>query len=335
MKSDITRQPLVPAFLTLAALVCLALYTPGTNVAANPYGVGAASQVIGLAIRMPRELLLHLQTVSPTGMKILAGFLLLVAGMVTGRLTIRYNLYSAGTCLAIPLFGMVACGLAARTEYLPAALAAALLALAVKNFGRSFCNGYGFDAIFRASLYLGTVPLVAPAAAPMLLLLPVALILFRRTGREAAVALAGILLPPFALCYVNWGAGGSFIAPMALLGKTLATGSPLGMLLSLPTAEQVMLGATVILTLAALGLFLTDLYAVGTRPRFILVFAGCALFTTLISLCLPGAAADDALLAAVPAAVLLPVLFVRTRRLINLPLYLLLLAGSIASALLQ
>lgn len=335
MKSDITRQPLVPAFLTLAALVCLALYTPGTNVAANPYGVGAASQVIGLAIRMPRELLLHLQTVSPTGMKILAGFLLLVAGMVTGRLTIRYNLYSAGTCLAIPLFGMVACGLAARTEYLPAALAAALLALAVKNFGRSFCNGYGFDAIFRASLYLGTVPLVAPAAAPMLLLLPVALILFRRTGREAAVALAGILLPPFALCYVNWGAGGSFIAPMALLGKTLATGSPLGMLLSLPTAEQVMLGATVILTLAALGLFLTDLYAVGTRPRFILVFAGCALFTTLISLCLPGAATDDTLLVAVPAAVLLPVLFVRTRRLINLPLYLLLLIGAAATAVLQ
>ncbi|WP_300799179.1 hypothetical protein [uncultured Alistipes sp.] len=335
MKFDITRQPLVPAFLTLAALTLAALYAAGASAAETADITGTADRIAELAVAMPRELLTRLQAIAPAGSKTLTAFLLLFAGMCTGRMTVRYNLYSAGTCLAIPLFGMVACGLAARTEYLPACAATALLALAVKNFGRSFCNGYGFDAIFRASLYLGMIPLLVPAAAPLLLLMPVALMLFRRTVREAAVALAGILLPPLVLCYVNWGAGGSFIAPVALLGKTLVTGAPFGMLLSLPLPEQLMLGATVVLTLLALGLFLSDLYAVGTRPRFLLVFAACTFAATLLALCSPAATTDDTLLVAVPAAVLLPVLFVRTRRLINLPLYLLLLAGAAAVAFLQ
>lgn len=336
MKFDITRQPLVTAFLTLVVLVCLALYAPGAcGVMSNPHGAAAASQTAGLAIGMPRELLLQLQAANPAGTKILAALLLVFAGMVTGRLTIRHNLYSASTCLAIPLFGMIACGLTAGTEYLPSSVSALVFALAIKNFGRSFCNGYGFDAIFRASLYVGIVSLIVPAVAPMLLLLPVALLLFHRTGREAAVALAGILLPALAICYVNWGAGGSFIAPMTFLCHTLVDGAPFGMLLSLPLTKQVILGTAVILTLAASAIFLTDLYAVGIRPRFILIFACCAFFTSLLSLCTPAAGADNVLLLAIPAAILQPVLFVRTRRLINLPLYLLLLAGSIASAFLQ
>ena len=50
---------------------------------------------------------------------------------------------------------------------------------------------------------------------------------------------------------------------------------------------------------------------------------------------LNAATRDDLLLMAVPAAVLLPVLFVRTRRAIALPLYLLLIAGAAAAAFLQ
>ena len=42
----------------------------------------------------------------------IAGLLMLFTGMSSGRLTVRYNLYSVGTCLAIPLYGAIACGLA-------------------------------------------------------------------------------------------------------------------------------------------------------------------------------------------------------------------------------
>lgn len=333
MKFDITRQPLIPSFLTLAALVVVTLVTADPTVTAPATAGEEAALAEGVAIRMPRLLLVDAQASWPTGTKLLAGLLLLVAGMVTGRMTIRYNLYSAATCLAIPLFGIVACGLGTRGEYLAAAGAAALLALAVKNFGRSFCNGYGFDATFRAAFYLGLLPLIAPAATPLLLMLPVALVLFRRTLREAAVALAGVVLPHAALCYLNWGAGGTLAAPLESLGRLLVAGKPLDLLLSLPL--QIALGVTALLCIAALLLFLTDIYSVGTRPRFLLVFTICTFLVTLLALCAPAATRDDLLLMAVPAAVLLPVLFVRTRRAIALPLYLLLIAGAAAAAFLQ
>ena len=47
-----------------------------------------------------------------------------------------------------------------QANYLAGFAASMLLALATKNYCRAFCNGYGFDAIFRASLYLGLMPLV-------------------------------------------------------------------------------------------------------------------------------------------------------------------------------
>lgn len=153
----------------------------------------------------PGELLAQFQAAHPVWARWIAGLLMLFTGMSVGRLTVRYNLYSVGTCLAIPLYGAIACGLAVGGDCLTTFAASALLALATKNFCRSYCNGFGFDAIFRASLYIGLLPLVATAAAPLLILLPLAVMLFRRTLREVAVAVAGLLLPALTLCYVNWG----------------------------------------------------------------------------------------------------------------------------------
>ena len=187
-------------------------------------------------------------------------------------MTIRYNLSSVGTCLAIPLYGAIVCGLAVGSDYLPAFTAAALLALSVKNFARSFCNGYGFDAIFRASLYLGLLPFVSTAALPLLLILPPAVLLFRRTLREAVVAIAGVLLPAFTICYINWGAGGEFLAPLMALGDPFITGKPFALLSAVPLRNLVLLGGIFVLDLLALLFFLSDIYAVGTKSRTILIY---------------------------------------------------------------
>ena len=207
MKFDIARQPLVPAFLTLAALAGVAMWNAGGTAADTAALAGHAAETVGtgrnaagaLAVSSPGELLAQCQEAHPVWARWIAGLLIIFTGMCAGRMTIRYNLYSVGTCLAIPLFGAIVCGLAVGDDYLPVFTASALLALSIKNFARSFCNGYGFDAIFRASLYIGLLPLVATAAAPLLVLLPLAVMLFRRTLREVAVAVAGLLLPALTL----------------------------------------------------------------------------------------------------------------------------------------
>ena len=233
------------------------------------------------------------------------------------------------------LYGAIACGLAVGGDCLTTFAASALLALATKNFCRSYCNGFGFDAIFRASLYIGLLPLVATAAAPLLILLPLAVMLFRRTLREVAVAVAGLLLPALTLCYVNWAAGGEFLAQVAEPGSAFIAGTPLSLFLSTPVQNLVLPGAVFLLDLTALLFFLSDIYALGTKPRLIFIFNISALLLTAAALCGPAATPATVALAAVPSAVLLPFMFVRIHRAIALPLYLLLLASAVISAVLQ
>lgn len=334
MQFDIARQPLVPAFVTLAALVVTAMCHTDAHalLPAAPHG---AVRPEGLALPSPGELLTQFQLLRPVWAHLLAGFLLLYTGMVIGRLTIRYNLYAVGTCLAIPLYAIAACGIALSADYLPAAAASALLALSVKHFCRSFCNGYGFDALFRASACLGLLVLVSAAAAPLLLMLPFAVLLFRRTVRECVVAVAGLLLPLLAVCYVNWGAGGDFTAPILALADAFLAGAPLALFRQLPMQALAMLGGITLLTLLAVLFFLADFYAAGTKPRFLLIFHIGVLLLTLAQLFGPAASAALLPLTAVPAAVLLPLLFVRIHRTIALPLYLILLAAAFAAIILQ
>ena len=235
----------------------------------------------------------------------------------------------------MPLMSAIVCGLAVGSDYLPAFTAAALLALSVKNFARSFCNGYGFDAIFRASLYLGLLPFVSTAALPLLLILPPAVLLFRRTLREAVVAVAGVLLPAFTICYINWGAGGEFLTPLMALGDPFITGKPFALLSAVPLRNLVLLGGIFVLDLLALLFFLSDIYAVGTKSRTILIYNISVLVLTAAVLCGPAATPGAAAFAALPSAVLLPFMFVRIHRGVALLLYLLLLASAVAEAVLQ
>ena len=213
MKFNIARQTLVPAFLTLVALAAFAMWSAGSPAGDLP--VGNPSPTGGeLALSTPAELLARFQAACPGWSRWIGGFLILFVGMSLGRLTVRYNLYSVGTCLAIPLYGAITAGLLDKESFLTTLTAATLLALASRNYARSFCNGYGFDALFRASLYLGILMLIVPAALPFVLILPLAVALFRRTLRETVVAIAGLLLPILTFCYLNWGAGGDFIDPL-------------------------------------------------------------------------------------------------------------------------
>ena len=166
-------------------------------------------------------------------------------------------------------------------------------------------------------------------------LLPLAVMLFRRTLREVAVAVAGLLLPALTLCYVNWAAGGEFLAQVAEPGSAFIAGTPLSLFLSTPVQNLVLPGAVFLLDLTALLFFLSDIYALGTKPRLKFIFNISALLLTAAALCGPAATPATVALAAVPSAVLLPFMFVRIHRAIALPLYLLLLASAVISAVLQ
>ena len=110
---------------------------------------------------------------------------------------------------------------------------------------------------------------------------------------------------------------------------------PLSLFLSTPVQSLVLLGAVFILDLMALLFFLSDIHALGTKPRLIFIFNISVLLLTAAVLCGPAATPGTVALAAVPSAVLLPFMFVRIHRAIALPLYLLLLTAAVISTVLQ
>lgn len=317
MKASIARQPLVPAFLTFVVLTAMALYASPQSAEIPPQAGELPSQLGGL--------LSELQIGYPLTTRIIATFLLLLTGLRIGRIGIRYNLYSANSCLSIPLFGIGAYGILFAPVFLEASTSAMLLTLSLQHFARAYNFGYGFDAIFRGAFYLGLLPLIYVPGIFLLLLIPLAILIFHRTFREFCVAATGVVLPLLTACYLSWGFGGSFLSPLIQFTPCFETERPLALLYDLSPVGLTLLAALVTLTAASVFFFLSDMYSVAVKSRYILTF-NIGIFLLMIGmLCLPCASASLFALLSIPAALLLPVMFVRIHRYLALMFYLVLL----------
>ena len=310
MKFDIARQPLVPAFLTLAAPAYAAM-RGAAEYGLDPALLNGAAAIHPATAVSPEAALLQFQTSHPVWARWIAGLLILFTGMCAGRMTIRYNLYSVGTCLAIPLYGAIVCGLAVGSDYLPAFTAAALLALSVKNFARSFCNGYGFDAIFRASLYLGLLPFISTAALPLLLILPPAVLLFRRTLREAVVALSGAILPLFFAGFIHWAAGGRFDGPVRQVAAAITSDSGYRFFDGNTLFSLIAWGVIFFLLICSAAGVLLDIRTLKTKPRNILFYNLYVLCIVAGIYFVPYSSPVTLTLAAPAAATLIPVVLTK------------------------
>ncbi len=330
MKFNIARQTFFPAFLTLAALAGTAVYLPQTGAAAQ-----ATATVAGDALWMPGELLLQFQAAFPGWARALTCLLIVIAGTRAGYLPVHYNLYSSNTCLAIPFFGIAACGLTVGHTDLPTFVAVLLLVLAIRNFCRSYSPNYAFDAIFRGALYLGALAVVCPKALPLLLLLPLALIQFHRTVRELIIAVAGLLLPALTLCYANWGAGHPFLAPITAIGHEMTRGELFSVFFGRPLLSQLLGGGLLFCFILGIYAFQAELYAISVKAKRILVFHIEVMLLIAVATALPSAPTAIFALAAVPVAVVTPWFFIRTHPIVAQPTYLLLLAGALANIYLQ
>ena len=315
---NLTRQPLLLAFATLLALVVATIL--------RKQGLSFPPEAVEGARPMAAGWLLSLQTAFPRLAWSLCGVLAIVSSLSLGRLGPRYTLYSGGTLLTIPLYGVVACGLFLSDDYLTGFLASFLLVRAVCDFCASYRTGYTFDALFRGALYLGILPLLYAPALLLVPFLPIVTLLFKRTFREWIVAIAGLLLPAAALCYVHGLITGNFTAPAEELWLCLQgpgrfpifSGASFVLILQLLSLSAAVLGA--------LFYFLSDIYAANTRARAILTSQVWLLLLCVGMGTLPSMTASLFPLLAIPASLLLPLLFVRLRSSFANALYLALLA---------
>ncbi len=314
---NLTRQPLLMALLTLLAM-WVALWLRKTGLLFGPEAIEAPATLLGTWIH-------DLQVAWPRTSWVLWGVLHTMAALTLGRIGLRHNLYTGSSLLAIPLYGVVACGIFLGNDYLMGAIAGLLMARIVRHYASSYRNGYAFNALFRGSLYLGLLPLLYAPALPLILLLCIIVTLFQRTLREWIVAFCGLLLPIAALCYLHWAFGGELLAPALQIWEGISHATPLALFHDSSVVLVLQLLVLLAAVLWALFYYLSDIYVATSKARAILTSIVWLFLLSLVSLFLPGATVTSFPLLAVPTVLLLPFLFVRLERRIANGLYLIIL----------
>ena len=146
---DIIRQPLPVATFTFLVVVIVAFVRAWVTqrFAGEIPAVSAPLGYYTAALRLSWPLLSAAASI----------VMLFVAGFLIGRSSVRAELYATRCFLAMPLFGVVSCGVLLSSDYLTQSLTLLLLALASRNYYNSFHRHYCFDRMFRGSLYVGLI----------------------------------------------------------------------------------------------------------------------------------------------------------------------------------
>lgn len=243
----------------------------------------------------------------------LAAAVWFMAGWAIGLVVRVRELYFVRTTITIPIYGLAACGIFIPCDSLTAALTSLLLIVSVRAFFDSFRDGYGFSSIFLGSICLGALPLLYAPAVALMLLMPLSVMVFKRSAREAIVAVAGLLLVPLTVCYIHWGIGGEFTAPLLQTAEALAVPSGYRFFGAQTACAATLAGLLLALVLATALICMVNSYSMNSRARYITFYNMCAFIIALATIALPSSTPTAFGLIAVPTAMIIPSMLMQIR----------------------
>ena len=209
MGYDVTRQGLGWTLFFFALLLLLfwkhslAEPVPFDPLSAGDMPLGAV--LAGVARRLP------------VFSGILSALLAFAGGVVLTRIVSRNMILLERTYMPILLYPAVGCSAYFGPESLPALAASFLTIVSFDTMLVSFRRTARFGSLFNATILAGAALLVWSHTIVYVLLLPFALVVFKRSGREWIVAWVGMLLPLAICSYIEWGTGRSFLGPVSRL----------------------------------------------------------------------------------------------------------------------
>ena len=302
---NVIRQSPVVNLATLAAIIAASV----ARAYFEPYDAESFADMATLL----GSILDSWQTEHPVAALAVAAVIWFIAGWSIGLVVRVRELYFVRTTITIPIYGIVACGIFIPHNYLLAAVSSLLFAIAARSYFDSFRDGYGFSQMFFGSLCLGVLPMIYAPATALLLLMPLAVVVFKRSAREAIVALTGLLLAPLTVCYLNWGAGGEFTAPLAQTAEALTATSGYRFFGALPAGAATLVGMLLALVLGAALISSANIYSMNSRARYITFYNMCAFVIALATIALSSSTPAALGLIAVPTAMTVPAMLVQIR----------------------
>jgi hypothetical protein len=315
MKTDVARQPLSFATLQLlliCAAACLrAWLAPWPMETQLPQGV-----LLGALLR-------DMGTWSPLLCATLNFLFLLMCAFEITRIGTRNMLYVSRTMLPIVFYTVTATAIFTTPHDTTGMLLSLLFIRSSQLFVSSFRRGYSFLPVLRAGLIAGVMPLVLPASLSVWIAAVAALLIFRRSWREAVVCAAGLLLPVTLCAYGYWICGESFLHVPLLIADSLMTRSQAYPLMS-GAGQLVLQGFLLLLFAASAWVFLRT--TMRTRPKRIARFYICATLFFAAGFLLPCRSVELYPLVAAPLALVAPFIFVRRRGAVPATVYITIVA---------
>lgn len=220
---------------------------------------------------------------------------------------------------------MISCGIYFPGADLAAAFASYLIVKASIGFIGSFTRAHSFGRIFGASLMLGTIPLLHAPSAIYMLLAPMAMSIFRRSGRETLVAIVGLLFPLFIYAYIGWFTGEEFTGAFTTIWHEIVS-TDNGIMLAGSPAEVMkwaVIGVFGLMTLLSLVTFISISGDMRTTAYKVFIYMICFLGLAVVSAALPCRSPGGLPFIAIPAAFVIPLFFSRHRGIFSAAVYVL------------
>ena len=197
-------------------------------------------------------------------------------------------------------------------DYLVTAASALCGLLSVKYLHRCIMRSGSFADLSLGMLWIGLLPLLfVPAAVMAYVVVPVLVLVVRPSWRDWVVAIASLLLPLAAVCYVGWCRGGDFTAPVTAMYGAFMTPSGFEFFASTNPAGILLLGVLIVMVVCSASLVVSDKYSLKVKARAAMRFNALLLVACAGMFFVPSCTSTVFVLAAVPAAMLLPLMFVR------------------------
>lgn len=237
--------------------------------------------------------------------------MLFIVGLGVGRQGVRYSIYPAYTLMGIPIFGVLASAVLGSNDFFVATATMLIMYMASKSMLRFIMRSERYSDLSLSMLYFGLLPLIYAPAAILYAVLPIMTLFVRASWRDILVTLTSLGLPPAALCYWQWCAGGAFKAPAVNIYNSLFASSGFHFFDSLNVATILLLGIILVMIFCAIALTVSDRYSIKVKSRVALRFNALLAVVLVAMFCLPSATSVQYILLAIPVAIIVPLFFVR------------------------
>ncbi len=277
---SVTRQSGLFAALLLLLLVVAAITSSALRTSISPAGVPLWLDAVATAL------------------------LLIVTGMIIGRMSIKAGIFRTFCTLPIPMFGIIACAAGIDAASTDIAAAALCTAIALLFFSESIIAPDAKNPVFFGSILLGGTALLYPPCVVLVLLLPLLVAISAQSFRQIIIACTGWLLPLFAVSYISWYAGNDFLATAHGIANALATPATTADALCPNVLSIAVFAIVAVLILSGIVLRYMDKATMLVDIRKSLQLQTFALLILLCTFAMPCRSAAIAPVLAVPAAVL-------------------------------